>query len=174
MFFWRDNELPQSSKSLAIETPVWVQKTFGGSQILVGLSLFWLMILFHDPYMLVLGEKIRFCFVDMVQCASQSFLWKKHHPIELPRGAEIQGNLGGNCIWTPIWNGKKTPCLAFSFKGKPFPVTPKNISRRRPKTEDSINQLRWKFFIWDASWKPSLNPEKTGWLLFLLVAHWWV
>ena len=58
MFFWSDNELPQSSNSLAIETPVWVQKTFGKSQILVGLSLFWFMKLLHDPYMLVLGEKI--------------------------------------------------------------------------------------------------------------------
>lgn len=120
--------------------------------------------------MLVLGEKIRFVLLTWCNVHPNLFCGKRHHPIELPRGAEIQGNLGGNCIWTPIWNGKKPPGLMFSFKGKPFPVTPKNISRRRPtKGGLYINQLRWKCFIWDESWKPSLNPEKTGWILSLLV-----
>ena len=100
----------------------------------------------------------------MVQCG------EKHHPIEMPRGAEIQSNLGGNCIWTPIWNGKKTPGLMFSFKGH-FQWSQKHISRRRPtKGGLYINQLRWKFFIWDEKFgSPVWNPEMTGWILSLLV-----
>ena len=103
----------------------------------------------------------------MVQCASQSFLWKNIIQLSCREVQKSKATLEETASGLRFGTGRKRPVWRFLLRGNHFQLPQKTYQEDVQK----INQLRWKFFIWYKSWKPSLNPEKTGWILFLLVAH---
>lgn len=195
MFFWSDNELPQSSKSLAIETPFWVQKNFWGIANL-GWSKFVLMndiiswSLHASPWWKDLGfiqlYVIHTCFLDGNTCASTGPPPVKRSVFVLLTWCNVNPNWAAARCRNPRQPWRKlhldsdlereenATVWRFLLRGNHFRLPQKTYQEDVQKRRTLSTSWDASFFIWDESWKPSLNPEKTGWILFLLVAHWWV